>query len=74
MKKFLYLLLMTATLMITGCEKAKEAADSATEGAKEMASDAVDATKDAASDMAEGAKDMATDAVDATKDAASGEG
>jgi len=69
MKKFLYLLLMTATLMITGCDKTKEAAKSAADSAKEMATDAVDATKEAASGMTEGAKDMATDASDAVKKA-----
>ncbi len=48
MKKFIYLLLMTATLTITGCDKAKEAASDMVEGAKDKAADAADAVKDAA--------------------------
>ena len=64
-------LLLTA-FALTGCDKAKEAADNAAESAKESvtnaAGEAVDAAKEAASGTVDMAKEAASDAADKAKD------
>ncbi len=67
--------LILSAFALTGCDKAKEAADSAAESAKESVSDAagkaVDAAKEAASSTVEKAKEVASETVDKAKDSAS---
>ncbi len=64
--------LLLSAFVLTGCDKAKEAADSAAESAKETVSNtaekAVDAAKDVASETVDKAKEAATGAADAAKD------
>ena len=64
--------LILSAFALTGCDKAKEAADSAAESAKEAVADtagkAVDAAKEAASGTVDKAKEAASGAADAAKD------
>lgn len=63
--------LLLSAFVLTGCDKAKEAADNAAESTKEAVAEtagkAVDAAKDAASATVDKAKEAASDAVDAAK-------
>jgi len=72
----LIIALMIAAFALTGCDKAKEAADTAAESAKETvantADKAVDAAKDAASATVDKAKEVAAETVDKATEAASG--
>jgi len=68
--------LLLSAFALTGCDKAKEAADSTAESAKEAvantAEKAVDATKNAASATVDKAKEVAAETVDKATEAASG--
>ncbi len=80
MKKGLILSAVVATILFSGCDKAKDAANAvkeksaevatqATEATKEVANNAVEATKEAATATAEAAKDTAKAAVEKTAEA-----
>jgi cytochrome c553 len=74
MKKTLIFSAIAVTLLLSGCDKAKESAKAVTEKATETTSQAVEATKETTKNVAEKAteatKKVATKAVEETKEVA----